>query len=167
MPALRKFETCEVLAWFRGGTIDDVVLFTPQAEDLSKSSPAKAMALEICEVDRVVASWTEVCFVQFLRATDCHSAIKAAPQMPLFAEAGSQRQGSSTRVEPLIDGGITHSVAPPPPPPPPQMQVRDVSLIYVSGRPRNRFQKPLSQLCVPRPVKEHWRMQPLIIMLSI
>ena len=116
MSALNKFVTCEVLAWLRGGTIDDVVFFAPQAEDLNTSSSANALAFEICVVDRVVSSWAGVCFVKFLsvRLTDCHSAIKAAPQIPLLAAAGSQRRGNSTRVEPLIDGGITYSVAPPP-----------------------------------------------------
>ena len=126
MPTLNTFVTCEVLAWLRGGTSDDIAFFAPQADNFSKGLPAKQSALETCEVDRAVCSWTEVCFVQFLcvRATDCFSAIKAAPQIPLLAGVGSQRQGSSTRVAPISDGGITHAIAPHPRPSTGQLDVR-------------------------------------------
>ena len=157
MPARSEFVTCEVLTWLRGGTIDDVAFFTPQAEDLNKSSPAKALALEICEVDLAVASWAEVCFVQFLSvcATDCHGAITAAPQIPPLAGAGSQRRGSSTRVGPLQDGGITHSIAPPRPPPHPSPHASAARIFDVfSGRPQNKLQKLLSQHHVLGPVEE-------------
>ena len=90
MFVLSKFVSCEVLVWLGGAHTDEVALYTPEVGDLGKQSPAKTLAFEVCEVDRASASWTEVCFVQFLsvRAADCRLAIKAAPQTPLFASVG-------------------------------------------------------------------------------
>ena len=88
------------------------MFYTPEAGDLNRHVPARALALEICEVDRARASWTEVCVVQFLsvRATDGRLAIKASPQIPLLAGVGAHRCRTSAmrpmrHVDP--DGALT------------------------------------------------------------
>lgn len=117
MPALGKFVSREVLAWLRGSNEDKVAFYTPEAGDLHKQFPAKSLAFERCEVDRARASWTEVCFVQFLSVArhHCFSAIQAAPQILLLASVGARQCRNSTvrpmgHVEP--DGGLTQANAP-------------------------------------------------------
>ena len=62
MPALSKFVSCEVLAWLRGGHLDEVMRFTLQAGNVERQFQTQALVLEIGEVDRGVSSWTEICF---------------------------------------------------------------------------------------------------------
>ena len=121
MPVVReqsgKYKDEEVLTWFRGNDVDEVIHFTFEVGDLDKFIPVKQLACEPGGVDKASVPWTEVCFVQFLNvcAADGFRAIKAASQIPLLGGAGVRRRGSivsplGRHVEQCED--LTHQCAP-------------------------------------------------------
>ena len=111
MPAIGTYASCEVFVRIRGNSTGAIWFYTPEAGDLGKIFPARALAQEALEFDRAQASWTEVCVVRFLSVAR-HSAIKAAPQVPLLAGAGLQRHSSCPQGQP-DDGGVTQENAAP------------------------------------------------------
>ena len=85
MLAIGTYASCGVLVCLRGGSTDEIWTYTPEALDLGRNPPASALAQDVCGVDEVELSWTEVCFVQFLSVArhHCLRAIKAAPQVSI------------------------------------------------------------------------------------
>ena len=118
MPAIGHYAPCECLVWLRGGSPETCWYYTPEAGDLGRSFPARALAEEVVEVDKGQAPWTEVVIVQFLSVArhHCLRAIKAAPQVPLLAGAGAQRASICPPGQ-TDDGELTRQrelIAPPP-----------------------------------------------------
>ena len=116
MPAIGQYATCECLVWLRGDSTDNYWHFSPEAGDLGRNFPARALAQEVIEVDKGQVPSTEVVIVQFLSVArhHCLRAIKAAPQVPLLAGAGAQRASTCPQGQ-TDDGELTRQLAAPPP----------------------------------------------------
>ena len=97
MPAIGRRASCECLVWLRGGSSDNCWYCTPEAGDLGRNFPSRALAQEVVEVDTGQTPWTEVCIVQFLSVArhHCLRAIKAAPHVPLASYRLAQGVKSS------------------------------------------------------------------------
>ena len=52
MPAIGQYASCECLVWLRGGSPDTCWYYTPEAGDLGRNFPARALAQEVVEVDK-------------------------------------------------------------------------------------------------------------------
>lgn len=76
----------------------------PEEKDLVRPPPAKALALELQEVNEASVSWQEVCPIHFLSigAREVQQAIARAPDIFLLAGAGCRQHRGIAKVIGLV-----------------------------------------------------------------
>lgn len=104
MLALKQYKLGEVLAWCRGGGVDNLVYFLPENKDVSRKPPTQSLALELEEIDKGATCWEVVCFIQCLCAgvAQCKGIVAIAPNITLLVSA-SARYGRVTAEGPTDD----------------------------------------------------------------